>query len=337
MNTITRHNYESYLLDYIEGHLDQTLKREMEKFLVQNPDIKNEVEDFEDLRLLSEDIKFQNKTELLKSEFSEKIGIPYFDYLCIADIEKEITTDEKRELKSMIRGKQKYAEVYLKYKNTKLQPIENIIFPSKSQIKKRVLPMVFKTFGSVAAAIIVLVIGINKSEIFKGDGLIKGRPLSSIEKIYVIKPVSYTQFDKRDLTIKQDTLTSHNQTNKQIHNNDLAFIDIEPQEKENKYKETNFDIPDIKYEARIFDLSEPDIQPVQFISYYPVLNNSKHIFWQAAEEGVQLWKFLTSSEDFMMNNQYKSNGSIDKLVISTSRMKFSKTFNRPSAQFVINQ
>ena len=41
---ITRENYEEHFLDYLEGNLDKQLLDEFKNFLVQNPDLRDELE-----------------------------------------------------------------------------------------------------------------------------------------------------------------------------------------------------------------------------------------------------------------------------------------------------
>ena len=54
---INRNNYEAYFLDYIEGTLGFAEKAELEAFLVINPDLKIELDNFETISLpLAENI-----------------------------------------------------------------------------------------------------------------------------------------------------------------------------------------------------------------------------------------------------------------------------------------
>ena len=63
---ITRSNYESWFLDYLEGNLDPLLNAEFQSFLKQNPDLAAELEDGDWLTLpKDEGIHFEEK-DLLK-------------------------------------------------------------------------------------------------------------------------------------------------------------------------------------------------------------------------------------------------------------------------------
>jgi cell fate (sporulation/competence/biofilm development) regulator YmcA (YheA/YmcA/DUF963 family) len=331
MNKITLNNYEIFLLDYFEGNLEKTQKHELQRFLAQHPHIKNEIEDFEIVKLKPENVKFHKSVELLKSETSIEMGINYFDYLCIADIENDINKEEKKELTYHLNRYKNLNRIYFSYKKSKLQVIENITFPLKKHIKKYSIGINFKTIGSVAAAIIVLFFGVSQTKLFKNNTTSTGQKTVLSEIKHETKQGYYHQQIN-----KQEALISHNQTDKQIHNNVLAFNDTEPLVDENSYKETKLNVPVIKTEARIFDKLNPDISINQLTSK-TIVSDNKNIFWQSAEKGMDIFKLLTSNDDLTMDNRYKSDGSIDKFVISTTNIKFSKTFNKSKNQLVYNQ
>jgi hypothetical protein len=75
MEKITRHNYESFFLDYLEGELSDELKMELEVFLTENPDLAEELEEFESVSLKPEatsstwnDLKVPSLEDLVKNE-----------------------------------------------------------------------------------------------------------------------------------------------------------------------------------------------------------------------------------------------------------------------------
>jgi len=51
MDKITRHNYEAFLLDYLDGNLDEQRRLELEEFFALNPDLADEMDDFHELKL----------------------------------------------------------------------------------------------------------------------------------------------------------------------------------------------------------------------------------------------------------------------------------------------
>ena len=91
---IDRHNYEVYLIDYLDGNLPPDQVELLMVFLKNNPDIQEEFEGIKDAVLVNNDEQFPNKP-LLKKNKSSIAGIETeLDYLCIASIEGDITTEE---------------------------------------------------------------------------------------------------------------------------------------------------------------------------------------------------------------------------------------------------
>jgi hypothetical protein len=75
MEKITRHNYEAFFLDYLEGDLNEEGKTELKVFLAQNPDLAAELEEFESVSLKPDSIpanwnelKVPSLDDLTKSE-----------------------------------------------------------------------------------------------------------------------------------------------------------------------------------------------------------------------------------------------------------------------------
>jgi|GEM_PF-5871634 len=87
---INRANYESYLLDYLEGNLPAELLVEMEMFLSQNLDIA--------AQNLELDVKTASNPELKKS-----LEL-YFSTKLQADIGTRLTKEEKKRLKRKTAG-----------------------------------------------------------------------------------------------------------------------------------------------------------------------------------------------------------------------------------------
>lgn len=48
---ITRDNYESWFLDYLEGNLEEGMKEAFQEFLRHHPDLQEELRQFEEVRL----------------------------------------------------------------------------------------------------------------------------------------------------------------------------------------------------------------------------------------------------------------------------------------------
>ena len=104
---ITRDNYEEYFLDYSEGKLNSALEEEFEQFLEANPDLKKELEEFENLSFADDSkIKF-NKKSSLKRNFIPvgEINENNYENFLIGEIENDLNEMGKRNLETFISKK----------------------------------------------------------------------------------------------------------------------------------------------------------------------------------------------------------------------------------------
>ena len=165
MSTITRNNYEAYLLDYVEENLSPELIAELMLFLENNPDLKNELEDFELLELTSPAIELVNKEELKKEEESITL-YNYEDYL-IGEVEGENSPEISKELHSFLKENPQKEKEFSLYQKTRLNA-SSIIFDHKASLKKKegkVIPL-YWWYASAAAVVLIffLLRGLNADE-----------------------------------------------------------------------------------------------------------------------------------------------------------------------------
>ncbi|MCF6366379.1 MAG: hypothetical protein L3J35_09265 [Bacteroidales bacterium] len=332
MKTINKHNYEAFFLDFIEGNLSESQIKDLNKFLTGNPDLKDELESFENIILKAETVEYTQKENLIKQTQSQFFEITQFEYLAIADTEDDNTKAEKLELhKELNKNPCKIKEFKL-IKNTKLLPDNNNIYPYKTQLIKRTVSFYVKVSSYVAAAVITLLLMLNQFYSNTNNSNSFGKQSISIA---VNNKKAFENDSEKIITnntIKekeQEVINSHNQTNKQNQSNNLlAFNDNEPHATENLYNEITVQIPEIKHEALILNKIKPEIEISQINTTFAENGKKKkEILWRYAETGVNIWKKVSSS-DFEMNNKYKKDGSIEKLNLYASNFKISKTFNK---------
>ncbi len=169
---ITKHNYEEFILDFIEGNLSQKDTFLFQQFLELNPDVQKEIMDFENIILPDENIVFEEKYLLKKTELSENFNGNYLEELCIADIERDITDKQKNELEKIFTEFPEKIAIYDSFKKAKLIPNLSIKYEDKESLKKKqvLLRPSFAYFaGAVAASLILFfsIIGLNKNEFSK--------------------------------------------------------------------------------------------------------------------------------------------------------------------------
>ncbi len=163
---INKNNYEEFILDYMENNLLEETAQQFEVFLSQNPDIEEEIMNFENVVLPSENIIFHDKHLLKKTNISEQFNGNYLEELCIADIEKDITDDQKNDLQNIFTKYPEKIAVYNDFQKTKIEPDLNIVYNEKKNLKKNIVFLrrnFLYTATSIAASIMLIltIIGVN--------------------------------------------------------------------------------------------------------------------------------------------------------------------------------
>ena len=334
METINKHNYEVFFLDFLDGNLSESEMKEFSRFLQKNPSLKEELESFEEITLEPSDIKFENKQELIKKTQAQHFEITEFEYLCVADIEKDNNNEELKQLKKELSVSENKA-AYTVFNAVKLQANENIVFSNKSKLLKKYVSVNFRTVISVASAAAILLFFVLKGDFVNSDSSESaGKQLS--EKVIKNKNVKSDVFEdtntKQNINPQEQILVTHNQTIKNSNKHVLAFDDNEPQNNKDLYKELIVSIPDIKNEALISN-TDPIMTPENPMKFKNFNNmnfaiNNKDKFWKYAEKGIHIWKKITKDDDIQLTNDYADNGSVNEVNFIASNFQFRKTYNK---------
>jgi hypothetical protein len=158
--SITRQNYELIFVDYLDGHLSESAVMELMLFLEQNPDLKPELENFENLQLVANDVHFEGK-ELLKKDLQDKgaVSLKNFQEFCVAFYEKELPASRVPELKKFVFLHPELEEDFKLFGQVYLRPDKSLVYPTKRKLKRgqsiRLSPFLVKQIG-IAAAIAIL-------------------------------------------------------------------------------------------------------------------------------------------------------------------------------------
>lgn len=136
---INRNNYEEYFLDFVEGNLNDKQIKEVKLFLVQHPDLENELNDFKIVKLIPETLKFPEKEFIKKNSEEDVIEINNSNYLFyfVASIENDLSEDQQIVFENYLSerpDKQKEFEICQK---SILKPEKNIIFFDKDVLRKK--------------------------------------------------------------------------------------------------------------------------------------------------------------------------------------------------------
>lgn len=147
-------NYPVFFLDYHEGRLSAREQEEVQLFVEDHPELREEFEDFliEPLQAIEE--KFEWKASLRRGEVNED----NLDHYLISSLEGDLSAEDERMLEEFL---QPHPERQLRRQLiglTKLDP-EREIFPDKKSLKKPVpmLPVHRRALRYAAAAVVLLV------------------------------------------------------------------------------------------------------------------------------------------------------------------------------------
>jgi hypothetical protein len=162
---INQHNYEAWLLDYIEGRLDAISVLMLKDFLHKNPHLGNFDDLTSDLPELGLDSTgFGDVSILKKQEINPFVPINESNYeqFFIAMHEGLLTDAEALTLKKFLAINDFLKEEYTLYGKIKLVPDLNIIYPKKSSLRRYALAFAPTTYRIMAvAASILLLLGIS--------------------------------------------------------------------------------------------------------------------------------------------------------------------------------
>ena len=161
MININRNNYEKYFLDFIDGELSASNEKLLMLFLNENPDLREELELFENDSITIDKINYENKISIKRSEILSDLTLNNFDELCISRIEGDLNINETIEFDRVINDYPKRKKEYDLYKLTKIAPEKNEVFKNKNKLKKKEGKVIVlsnkNTVISIAASVIILI------------------------------------------------------------------------------------------------------------------------------------------------------------------------------------
>ncbi len=153
MRRIDRYNYEEFFLDYLEGNLNDSEKKNLESFLALNPDLKEELDEMCLIELEEENITF-DKSSLKQIPFETD-----FEDFCVAKLEGDLEQEEEiaftKYLNDNLIGKAQYQL----YEKTKLTADFDIIYPDKEELKRKerkIIPYWMISGVGIAASVLLL-------------------------------------------------------------------------------------------------------------------------------------------------------------------------------------
>ncbi|MGC9330361.1 MAG: hypothetical protein ACP5DZ_00610 [Bacteroidales bacterium] len=187
MSKINKHNYEAYLLDFMEGTLGAEDTKALESFLIDNPQLDADIFDLSGLTLNPDaQLNFNHKNTLKRDE-----EMPEFNQrekLLIGLAENDLIEDEKQHAENLLSSDPSAIDDYELYLKSKLNPDKNITYPRKSALKKKAPLISMKQMQYVAAAAVItglLVVGMLRLSLLQTNHPFNSQPLAQGNLIMV--------------------------------------------------------------------------------------------------------------------------------------------------------
>ena len=183
MEALSRNNYESWFLDYLDGNLAEGQIDILLDFLAQNPDLQEELQGISGTTLEAGGETFAPKNTLLKTA-GDIPGISTTDQLCIARMEGDLTEAEAYAFDIRLMEDAKLEATYSSFLLTRLHPSSTVTYPAKGELRKKtVLFTPWRVTAISAAALLILAIILwPRQQETGGPGLAGTTPPAAVEK-----------------------------------------------------------------------------------------------------------------------------------------------------------
>ncbi len=158
---INRHNYEEYFILYMDNELSSDDRRMVEAFVVQHPDLKEELDLLQQFKLEPDTgIMYDGKEELMKMNGSSPVTLTNYDEWLVLYVDNELTVDQKKNVEKFLTENPAIKTELSHFEKSKLQP-ETIIFADKQSLyrKEEKVRRIIPIWLRVAAAVLLIIIG----------------------------------------------------------------------------------------------------------------------------------------------------------------------------------
>jgi hypothetical protein len=153
---IDRSNYEIWLIDWLDGNLSEIQVEQLQAFLNENPEILEEYSELTTFRLNPSLKSFTHKDRIKKK--AAEISESQFEYLCVAFLEKDLSSGQQSELMEIIDLYPEKKKSFELIQKMRLFP-EDITYTQKKKLSRRTVVqklLRLSYIGLSAAAIIAL-------------------------------------------------------------------------------------------------------------------------------------------------------------------------------------
>lgn len=153
-----RSNYEIWLIDWLDGNLDEIRTEQLMEFLEQNTDLKEEAELLSSARLIPENHIPLMKSGLIKTPAD--LPLRQVEYLSVAYLENDLSSVQADELRESISSDQEKRKIFDSVQKTKLKPKHSVFTDKNKLLRKtqaqKVYILAVRSLSAAAAVIFLL-------------------------------------------------------------------------------------------------------------------------------------------------------------------------------------
>jgi len=286
MEQLNKHNYEAFYLDFLDGNLNQEDAAQLFRFLNENPSLKIEEENFDEIINFNEQLDDSFKNELKQVDFElDEINQYTINSFLIAQFEKQLSANKEKEIEVFLVEHPKFKAEQQQIKTTFLNPDLSIVYPDKKGLKKSETRYLWPLISSIAAILVILFLVMNPTstslEGIKNTAALPGKPLVKNKRIIESKEIDHPIQKETKRRIKS-TITIANLlqsekeiqlvaqidtilTNKEVVENESITIQYEIEDKDQNVAEVSV-IPFIKKRT----VSNAAFDCVSVLDKYPI-------------------------------------------------------------------
>jgi len=158
---ISKHNYEAFLLDYLEGRLSQRETAVLKAFVLRHPELGSWVELTGELPFLkAEQLSFPDKNQLLQQpqQLQSDVNTENAEHYFIAWHEGLLSEQEKEQLTAFLTNNPELVTDFELYGASYLKPDLSLMMPGKHELQRNapLIPLFIWRGMSVAASLLLL-------------------------------------------------------------------------------------------------------------------------------------------------------------------------------------
>jgi hypothetical protein len=336
---IGRNNYEEYILDFLDGKLNPGDHESMRLFLLNNPEIAEEIEAIKESKIPIISPKLIDKKSLYR-DFTNitEIKENNFEELCVAYHEGDLDETAKDRLLSYIENDEQKEKLFSLYHDIRFEADMSIRFNAKNSLKKFRIANYRRYIvysASVAAAILLLIVLYQRQNSTIEPVKIAVNKPDQVNQTYIQKESineKIVQIKKSDkVRIKKSEQIAAIDTNQKVKTEVLRLATLTPINA-GSFKDTVIIIslqPGTKLSSDEEDTSENRDNNILLadVKTQKRNNHKENIFIKALKIGIKGIGDITES-NIELSTQTDENGNLTAFALSAGDFEIARTRNK---------